>query len=153
VASSSLITSTERLRSASPRSQSGRARRHELEEPREIHLRCVQDVTTEDGEKRWSAYLHSGQREVKVAELSHDVEEFSEEGMAELNKIIAAMDRDLQACFDAIQRSHAATQVTAAQDALRALRQPLLDQLARRRITADPSFSASCVYCIAEIGL
>jgi hypothetical protein len=85
-------------------------------------------------------------------ELTHQVEEFSEEGMAGLNKAIAAMDEDLQACFDAIQRSEAAAQVAAAQDALRALRQPLLDQLRRHRIISDPLFAASCPYCLAEIG-
>jgi hypothetical protein len=130
-----------------------RARLHELGEPRKIQLRCVQDVTTEDGEKRWSAYLHSGRGEIKVGELSHDVEEFTEEGMADFNKAIADKEQDLQACFDAIQRSNVARRVAAEQTALSALRQPLIDQLKRTRITANPVFSESCQYCLAEIGL
>jgi hypothetical protein len=43
----------------------GRARRHELGDPHKTQLRCVQDVTVEDGENRWSAYLHSGRAEIK----------------------------------------------------------------------------------------
>ncbi len=132
----------------------GRARRHELGEPLSIHLRCVQDVmTTEDGEKRWSAYLHSGRAEVKVAELSHEIKEFSDEGMADLNKVIAAMDHDLQACFDALQRSDSARQVADEQSALGTLQQPLVDQLKLNKITANPVFSESCPYCLSEIGL
>ena len=130
-----------------------RARLHELDEPRKILLRCVQDVTTEGGEERWSAYLHSGRAEIKVAELSHEVEEFSPEGMAEFNKVIAGLEHDLQECFDALQRSDAARQVAHEQSALSALRQPLIDQLKRTRITANPVFSESCQYCLAEIGL
>ena len=131
----------------------GRARRHELDEPQQIRLRCVQDVTTENGEKRWSAYLHSGRAEIKVAELTYEVEEFSDEGMADLNKIMADMEVDLQACFEAVQSSDAARRVAAEQTALSALRQPLMDQLKRTKITANPVFSESCRYCLAEIGL
>jgi hypothetical protein len=131
----------------------GRARRRELDDPLKIHLRCVQDVTTEEGEKRWSAYLHSGRAEVKVAKLSHEVKELSEEGMADFNKVIAGMDDDLQACFDALQSSDAARLVADEQSALSALRQPLLDQLKLTKITANPIFSESCRYCLAEIGL
>ena len=131
----------------------GRARRHELDEPHKIQLRCVQDVTTEDGEKRWSAYLHSGRAEIKVAELSYEVKEFSEEGMADLNKIIAGMEYDLQACFDALQRSDAARQVADEQRSLTALQQPLMDKLKLIKFTANPVFSESCRYCLAEIGL
>ena len=130
-----------------------RARRRELDEPLSIQLRCVQDVTSKDGQKHWSAYLHSGRAEIKVAELKHEVEEFSENGMADLNRVIADMDKDLQACFDAIQRSDAAAQVTAAQDALQALRSPLQDQLRRQRIVFKPIFSEECSFCLAEIGL
>jgi hypothetical protein len=131
----------------------GRARRHELDEPLTIRLRRVQDVTTEDGEKRWSAYLHSGRAEVKVAELSQEVKEFSEEGLADLNKVIAGIDHDLQACFDALQGSDAARQVADEQRALGALQQPLMDQLKLNKITANPVFSESCPYCLSEIGL
>jgi hypothetical protein len=131
----------------------GRARRHELDDPLKINLRCVQDVTTEDGEKRWSAYLHSGRAEVKVAELSHEVKEFSEEGMADFNRVIAGLDDDLQACFDAIQSSDAARRVADEQRALSALRQPLIDQLKLTKFTANPVFSETCQYCLAEIGL
>ena len=130
-----------------------RARLHELDERRKIQLRCVEDVTTEDGGKRWSAYLHSGREEIKVAELSHEVEEFTVEGMADFNMVIAGLEHDLQECFDALQRSDAARQVAAEQSALSALRQPLIDQLKRSRITANPVFSESCRYCLAEIGL
>jgi hypothetical protein len=129
----------------------GRARRHELDAPLEIHLRVVQDVTTEDGRKDWSAYLHSGEREIKVAQLSHEVREFTEDGMKEMNDVIAAMDHDLQACFEAIQQSEAATSVGVAQDALRALRQLLLDELNRLRMAFDPTFSDRCAYCLAEL--
>ena len=131
----------------------GRARRHELDEPLRIQLRCVEDVTTEDGQKHWSAYLHSGRAEIRVAELSNKVEEPSEKGMVDLNRVIAGMEKDLQTCFDAIQRSDAAAQVTAAQDALEALRQSLQDQLRRQRIVFNPVFSEGCSFCLAEIGL
>jgi hypothetical protein len=131
----------------------GRARRHELDDPLRINLRCVQDVTTADGEKRWSAYLHSGRAEVKVAELNHEVKEFSEEGMADFNRVIAGLDDDLQTCFDAIQSSDAAGRVADEQSALSALRQPLIDQLKPTKFTANPVFSDTCQYCLAEIGL
>jgi hypothetical protein len=130
-----------------------RARRHELAERREIHLRCVEDVVTQDGGKRWSAYLHSGQNEFKVAELSIPVTEFSEVGMADLHKLIAFMDHTLQACFDALQRSAAAGRVTVEQEALEAVRQPLRDQLKRQKLTASPTFAKSCPYCLVEIGV
>ena len=130
-----------------------RALLHELDEARTVQLRCVQDVTTEDGEKRWSAYLHSGRAEIKVAELSHEVDEFTEEGIADFNEAIADEEQDLQACFDAVQRANAARQVATEQTALSALRQPLIDQLKRTRITANPVFSERCQYCLAEIGL
>jgi hypothetical protein len=131
----------------------GRARRQELDDPFTVRIRCVQDVAADDGEKGWSAYVHSGREEVKVAELSHELKEFTEEGTAELNKIIAAMEQDLQACFDALQRSDAAPQVADAQSALNDLRQPLLDRLKLIRNTANPVFSDTCRYCLAEIGL
>jgi hypothetical protein len=131
----------------------GRARRQELNEPFTVRLRCVQDVVADDGEKRWSAYLHSGREEIKVAELSHEVNEFTEEGTADLNKTIAAMEQDLQECFDALQGSEAARWVADAQNALNDLRQPLMDRLKLIRNTANPVFSESCRYCLAEIGL
>jgi hypothetical protein len=130
-----------------------RALRGELSESLVIHLRCVEGITTPEGEKYWSANLHSGRREVKVAQLRHVVKEFSEEGMAPLNRIIAGMDRDLQACFDAIQDSDAAAEVAASRDALRELRQPLMDRLKRLRIAFDPVFTGSCPFCLAEVGL
>src|SRR5206468_11139237 len=101
---------------------------------------------TQDGRKRWSAYLHSGREEIKVAELSHEVEEFTEERMADFNTVIAGLEHDLQECFDALQRSDAARRVAAEQTALSALRQPLMDQLKRTRITANPVFCENCQY-------
>ncbi len=129
-----------------------RARRHELDKPHEIKLRCVQDVTTADGAKFWSSYLHSGSNEVKVAELHEEVLEFSEEGMVDLHNLIFLMEARLRACFDAIQHSAAATRVTAAQEALRALRQPLVDQISRGS-TVVPQFAPHCPFCLAEIEL
>ena len=130
-----------------------RALGREGNEPKEIQLRCVGDSTTPEGGQRWSAYLHSGTHELKVAELDQDVAEFSDDGMAELNEIIAGMDQDLQACFDAIQRSDAAAGVTEAHNALLALKQPLLDRLRPLKIAFDPVFSEDCPYCLAEFGL
>jgi hypothetical protein len=88
-----------------------------------------------------------GPREVQIAELHYVARELSEEGMADLHEVIAGIDEKLQACFDAVQRSEAAAQVTEAQRALRALRQPLLDHLARHRMVADILFSDSFPYC------
>lgn len=130
-----------------------RALGREGNEPKEIHLRCVGATTTPEGGQRWSAYLHSGTHELKAAELDHDVTEFSEDAMAELNEIIAGMDQNLQACFDAIQRSDAAARVTEAHDALLALKQPLLDRLRPLKIAFGPVFSEDCAFCLAEFDL
>ena len=130
-----------------------RARRHELDDPRKIGLRCVRDVTTEGGKERWSAYLHSGRAEIKVAELGHEVQAVLKEGIADFNRVISGIEVDLQACFDAIQRSDEARRVADEQSALTALRQPLMDQLKRAKFTANPVFSEDCRYCLAEIGL
>lgn len=130
-----------------------RARLHELDEAHKIQLRCVQDVTAEHGEKRWSAYLHSGRVEIKIAELSHEVKEFSEEGMGDFKKVIADMEQDLQGCFDAIQDSDAARRVADEQSALTALQQPLMDKLKLAKVTANPVFCETCRHCLAELGL
>jgi hypothetical protein len=130
-----------------------RALGREGNEPKEIHLRCVGDSTTPEGGQRWSAYLHSGTRELKVAELDYDIAELSEDGTEGLNEIIAGMDQDLQACFDAIQRSDAAAGVTEAHDALLALKQPLLDRFRPLKVAFEPVFSEDCTYCLAELGL
>ena len=61
--------------------------------------------------------------------MPHIVEEFSEDDVVEFNKVVARMDGDLQARFDAIQPSDPTAHVTAAEDALRALPQPLRDEL------------------------
>jgi hypothetical protein len=131
----------------------GRARRHELDMPVAIKLRCVEDVTTQEGEKHWSAHLHSGREEIKVAELAPTVDEFSEQGMTDLNRVVAGMNDDLQTCFEAIQSSQVATQLTAAQQALRTLRQPLLDQIRPQKVAAAWRFSDACPYCLVEISL
>jgi hypothetical protein len=129
----------------------GRALRRERNDPREIHLRCVQDAPHEP--TLWSAYLHSGRREFKVAELSQPVVEFSVAGMAEFHRQVAKLDDTLQACFDAIQGSRAALRVTEAQDAVFALQPPLRSQLRRWKVTSHLEFAAGCPYCLDELGV
>jgi hypothetical protein len=73
--------------------------------------------------------------------------------MADFNRVIAGIEVDLQACFDAVQRSDAARRVADEQSALTALQQPLMDKLKLVKFTANPVFFETCRYCLAEIGL
>lgn len=120
---------------------------------RKLQLRCVGDIPGENAENLWSAYLHSGRSEYKIAEVQGPLE-LSPEGIAEHHTMVVGPDEsELQACYEAIHSSAAVVAMKAAQERLDELRQPLIDELRRQKTGASPVFSASCPYCLAGVGI
>ena len=127
-----------------------RALRQQLDEDHTVRMRCVEDVVSPEGEKRWSGYLQSDQGETKAAEFDEDVSEFSESGTANLQARVASVEANLQALFDEMQRSETARAISAAQDAASDLRQPIIDRLARQRVLTGIRFAEDCPFCLDE---
>jgi hypothetical protein len=127
-----------------------------------VQLSCVQDVGAFHGaagepllspERRWSASQHSGVKPYKVAEFDNLMTEFTDEGAVEHNKFVAALEAQLRDCFDAIAAAGEIAEVQAAQDAIKRLKQPLVDELRRQNVSFAPRFAADCPYCRGLAGL
>ena len=127
-----------------------------------VQLRCVQDVGAFQAavgepllspERRWSAYQHSGVKPYKVAEFDNLMTEFTDEGAVEHNKFVVGLEVQFRDCFDAITAASEIADVQAAQDAIRYLKQPLLDELRRQNVSFAPRFAADCPYCRGVAGV
>ena len=108
-----------------------------------MQLSCVQDVGAFRAavgepllspERRWSASQHSGAKPYKVAEFDNLMTEFTDEGAVEHNKFVEGLEAQLCDCFDAIAAASEIAEVQAAQDALKCLKQPLVDELRRQKL-------------------
>lgn len=121
---------------------------------RELQLRCVGDVPGDNPEGLWNGHLHSGIRDYSVR-LVKGPAEFTKDGVAEHHRaVVAPIEAELQTCYARINSSSQALNVKKAQKLLADQRQPLIDELMRQKIAGGtPTFSSSCPYCLAAIGL
>ncbi len=136
-------------------------RREALDTPW-VRLSCVQDVGAFHAavgepllspERRWSASQHSGVKAYKVAEFDNLMTEFTDEGAVEHSKFVAGLEAQLRDCFDTIAAASEIAEVQAAQDALKCLKQPLVDELRRQNVSFAPRFAADCPYCRGLAGV
>jgi hypothetical protein len=136
-------------------------RREPLDTPW-VQLSCVQDVGAFHAavgepllspERRWSASQHSGVKSYKVAEFDNLMTEFTDEGAVEQKKFVQGLEAQLCDCFDAIAAASEIAEVQAAQDALKCLKQPLVDELRRQNVSFAPRFAADCPYCRGLAGV
>lgn len=136
-------------------------RREPLDTPW-VQLRCVQDVGAFQAvvgelllspERRWSAYQHSAMREYKVAEFDNLMTEFTDEGAIEHNKFVAGLEAQLRDCSDAVTGASEIAEVRAAQEAIKRLKQPLVDELRRQNVSFAPRFATDCPYCRGLAGV
>ncbi len=136
-------------------------RREALDAPW-VQLSCVQDVGAvhaalgeplSSPERRWSGSQHSGRKPYKVAEFDNLMTEFTDEGAAEHNKFVEDLEAKLRDCFDAIAAANEIAEVQSAQDAIKYLKQPLVDELRRQNVSFAPRFASDCPYCRGLAGV